>query len=79
MRASHAVFVFGISPLSVAEEVTTEFSYSAACMVLVITGNVLNSGIRNPDCGDDILDAYNSTPKAKVRFCAVTTVLCGMF
>jgi hypothetical protein len=48
-------------------------------VVLVTTGNVLNSGIRDQDHGDDILAAYNSTPKAKVRFCVVTTILCGMF
>lgn len=36
-------------------------------MVLVTTRYVLNSGVRDPDGGDDILDAYNSSPKAKVR------------
>lgn len=44
-------------------------------MVLV----VLNSGIRELDGGDDILDAYNSSPKAKVRLSVVAAILCGMF
>jgi hypothetical protein len=37
-------------------------------MVLVTIRYVLNSGFRDPDGGDDILNAYNSSPKAKVRF-----------
>ena len=48
-------------------------------MVLVTTRYALNSGISDPDGGDDILDAYNSSPKAKVRFSVVTAILYGMF
>jgi hypothetical protein len=48
-------------------------------MVLVTTRYSLNSGISDPDGGDDILDAYNSSPKVKVRFSVVTAILCGMF
>lgn len=48
-------------------------------MVLLTTRYVLNSGISDPDGGDDILDAYNSSPKAKVRFSVVAGILCGMF
>jgi len=48
-------------------------------MVLQTTRYVLNSGVSDPEGGDDILDAYNSSPKAKVRFSVVTAILCGMF
>jgi len=48
-------------------------------MVLVTTRYALNASISGPDGGDDILDAYNSSPKAKVRFSVVTAILCGMF
>jgi hypothetical protein len=36
---------------------------------------ILNFDISDPDLGDDILDAYNSTPKAKVRIYVVIIVL----
>lgn len=46
--------------------------------VVLVTGwlqvDILNFGISEPDDGDDILDAYSSTPKAKVRFCVLTTI-----
>jgi len=48
-------------------------------MVLLTTRYDLNSGTSDPDRGDDILDAYNSSPKAKVRFSVVAAILCGMF
>jgi len=48
-------------------------------MVLLTSRYVLNSDISDPDGGDDILDAYNSSPKAKVRFSVVAAILYGMF
>lgn len=46
---------------------------SVRCLSLLVDN--LNFDISEPDRGDGILDAYNSTPKAKVRFCVLTTIL----